>query len=398
MVEPNYQEQLRADYARFLDCLSQIGAIYNAADDTFWLGGEKHDQDSIVQQVVAATRKVNGLDKLSQIPAKAAMSTFTTNERAKAKAEALARVKLYDPTLGESEIRKVVGLLHDCDPQEAPQLDVAALMSMFWQAKRKLAGHLKVAHPICPIFVGGQGFGKNWLLDELFKPVEVFRAGSVSLKKLENEFNLRAFNRWYIIPFDEMSSLKVKDFDHDVLKNLITEAYYTFRDPHGKAMFKLENVATCYGTSNYTIEHILPEDSTGRRWWEIVVPDRAWSAKDAARLAQIDPVKLWHSVDGNSPTNPRTPFLEIFRAAQKQRRMPTELEQFVERHFRQSPGSRLSLSDIHAQYMEWLRSQNALHNRRIMVSAIQDELKALGYEFKNHGGRHMLTDITWAED
>lgn len=314
-----------------LDCLEEtierLDAKYNPISMKFAIEDIEADPGQMVARVVASA--MPGTPQKDASAMGVAMDTYIQRKWAQKVADARRIVAPYDESAGIAEIKKFCAYVRGFEEDhQASDTDVAAMMSHFWQIKRKLGRHYQNNYPVMVIFTGGQEFGKSKLLERLHANIADMKSGAMQLKSFNNEFNAVVYNQYYVVPFEEMNSKT--HYDVEVFKTLVTEGNYNYRPPHMKRYAKLDNLATLIGTSNHPVAESIPDTTGARRWWEIPVVSRAFNeARDLPRLQRINFEAMWLAVDGESDRNPRIPHLDAMRIAQVAMKQQSDKEQFL---------------------------------------------------------------------
>jgi hypothetical protein len=336
--------------------LSAIGAEYQTTDNTFNWNNSKYGPNSMADRVFSAKPAKDGW---SRTAAQCAMEVYINQKRQVLREQLKQQVLVYDASIGDTECRKFVGLMTDVADESVDELHLLALQSFIWQIKRKIAGQYVLPDPIMPIFTGGQGYGKSWTLARLFAPIKTWVAAPTTLDSLNDRFNTDTFYNNFVVPLEDIDKSEKRP-NMTLLKTLVTEECFSFRPPGERGVLKLPTSACLYATSNYSVTHLLPDDTGARRWWEIKAPDRDWTDADTARLNLIDFGKLWRSIDGKSPVNPRScrkaDYVTIQREVLRHR---TLVEQYFDEcvEVTDNPEHSIPEEDLYQACLTWCSAQ-----------------------------------------
>ena len=287
--------------------LKELKAYYEPGRG-FILGGITWGEADFMPLVSNAISSLDKWPSISMIGAQTVIFNYVNKQYAKMQVEARNFLAAVDKPKGRAAVKQLVGYLKDVPDNEVNPADVAAIESMLWQVKRKAFGHYRNDWPLMNIFTGGQGYAKTGTLNYLFKPIGACVGGNKRLKDFNNPFNSIDFSRYLVLPFNDIANNE--RFDVQMLKSLVTDEDYQYREPHSKKSYKLYNTATLYATSNEPVAQTIPDDTGARRWWEIESPNRQATEADIARMKAIPFADCWLAVDGEDSENPRKPFLE----------------------------------------------------------------------------------------
>ncbi len=189
------------------------------------------------------------------------------------------------------------------------ELDIAVARHFIWQVKRKLFG-LPVDFHLMIVLVGKSGGGKSVAVHKLIGPlIEVtsFR----DLRIFNDQFARRAFNRSFIIHFDELA--RSQDADINALKDVITASTIDWRGIGSETIHSAVQNSTFIGCSNLPVRERIQDPTSSRRFWQLDCADQlSWET-----INVIDYFALWKSIDENGPC-PLLPVLNEIRVRQEQ--------------------------------------------------------------------------------
>ena len=104
-------------------------------------------------------------------------------------------------------------------------------------------------------------------------------------------------NKNFAIFFDEMSRSRNACIQN--LKRLITAAFYGFRWMRSNTTELLENKSTFFATTNESIEYLIVDPTSARRYVQIETLDKI----DWDEINSIDFLELWRGVDESLDVN-----------------------------------------------------------------------------------------------
>lgn len=312
---PSHEEMTREGYAACIAAaLGRAGYAFNIEADAYAYNGGLWDREHVAKALFVYKAKDFAVSRLGL---EVALAEYEQSTRVKELRALRVVLGYYDPNHADAPARAVLAFMQRCAPTDVSHLDVAALQSMLWQIKRKVAGHYGLQNPLMLFFTGGQGSGKTAILRRVLAPIQQWVGGNTSFKVFRDRGSKGSFGNYYVLPFNDAGENDLRKSDMDELKSLITETDFAFRAPYGRKEIKYPNIATCYSTSNWNVSSLIADDSGARRWWEIKVPSVDWDEKvDDARLAGLPIDALWRSVNGLSATNPRTVYIDEYRVVQ----------------------------------------------------------------------------------
>lgn len=203
------------------------------------------------------------------------------------------------------------------------ELAVTAILHFIWQVKRKMKG-MPVSHHMMPVFCGATGKGKSVALRERFLAPLKSLAGSSTLNIFGDDRLWGYFENHYAVFFDEMA--KSRKESGDMLKFAITADEFDIA-PKYLGLRKAKQNATFIGASNLTIESIIQDETSNRRFF----PIDATEDTDRGTINSIDYLTLWQSVDETMPC-PVISVLDSIKATQESNRNKSNVEMFLERY------------------------------------------------------------------
>lgn len=231
------------------------------------------------------------------------------------------------------------------------ELDVAVMRHWCWQVKRKLFG-LQVDFHIMTVLVGKSGGGKSVAVQKLIEPlseVTTFR----DMKIFTDPFAKRAFNRSYIMHFDELA--RSQDADVNALKDVITASTTDWRGIGSETIHSAAQNCTFIGCSNLPLRERIKDPTSGRRFWQLDCAERLnWE-----RVNSVDYFSLWRSVDENGPC-PILPHLDAIRVVQEREIQHQDLiEHWLSTSCEPCPFDQTSPNTdaLYSSFSDWCRNQ-----------------------------------------
>lgn len=250
-------------------------------------------------------------------------------------------------------------------------LSFKAILHFIWQVKRKMKG-LPIAHHMMPIFCGGSGIGKSVAIQKLLAPLSTL-VGTRSLDVFKDERVWSYFEKHYVVFFDEMA----KSAKHaEMLKMVLTASHFDI-EPKYDGLKKARQNATFIGATNYTLETIIPDETSNRRFFPIETHEET----DRDVINGIDYLTLWQSIDETMDT-PIESVLREIKSVQESYRNKSTVEMFLEemefKKTHQDTQLRVGIlvQDLLKIYDEWrkeMRFDWGLNSRSLSA-----ELKRLG--------------------
>lgn len=176
---------------------------------------------------------------------------------------------------------------------ERRDLDVVVMRHWIWQVKRKLYA-LPVDHHLLVALFGASGAGKSVAVHRLITPlneVTSFR----DFRIFGDQFARRAFNRSYIMFFDELG--RAEDADVNSLKDVISASTIDWRGIGSEVTHSAAQNSTFLGCTNLPVRERIRDSTSARRFWQLTcAPLLNWE-----KINSLDYMALWRSVDENAP-------------------------------------------------------------------------------------------------
>ncbi len=268
--------------------------------------------------------------------------------------------------------------------------DVAVMSHFIWQVKRKLQG-LDVVWHIMPILKGKTGGGKTIAVKRLMEPIREITMSAQSLKLLEDTREAYNFGKFYIIFFDEMEH--AERISVNALKNKITCDSVSYRRLNTNMTCTDRNVATCIAASNRSVQDIIYDPTSARRFWQIEARDRL----DRDAINAIDYTALWRSVDefAESPIIPHID--QIFKVQNDTLRAKSLVEQWLEDCTEPGGEALTGFSYLYNSFQEWCQVQNI--KKELTYNRFSRQLGDLGIEkVKRNNGPHYKLHVMSPEE
>lgn len=272
---------------------------------------------------------------------------------------------------------------------ERNEIDIAVMRHWIWQCKRKLYG-LPVEHHMLVALYGASGAGKSVAVQKLVGPmVEVtsFR----DMRIFNDQFARRAFNRSYIMFFDELG--RSQDADVNSLKDVISASIIDWRGIGSETLHSAPQNSTFIGCTNLPLRERIHDSTSSRRFWEL----KCAQVLDWEKINSIDYLALWRSVDENSAC-PIIPVLKEIRARQEKEiqfkdRIQWWLnESCVPSEFgSESP----TTEDLYNGFSEWCRAQsmNDFEGVQQFARGLQLRITQLGWSARS---KHSNRGTIWS--
>ena len=196
------------------------------------------------------------------------------------------------------------------------------LKHFVWQVKRKLFSK-SVSYHMMPVFVGKSGSGKSMLISKMIDTLKDIAYLDGDFHKLVDTREAFALIDYYIYFVDEMS--KAEKSDVESIKNKITSPTIQYRMLGTNSLQTGTNNATFIGASNVEIEHVIKDDTSARRFYQIVTLARMdWKA-----INELDFYTMWKSVDEEKDQPYILPHIEQIQQNQASFKHTTAIEHFV---------------------------------------------------------------------
>jgi len=208
---------------------------------------------------------------------------------------------------------------------KADPLEIAVVLHLIWQVKRKMWG-LKVVQHLMPIICGLQGCGKSEALRKLLEPIIELCDFAADLSCLGDERQNFRLARSYVFIFDEMA--KAKKVDIDSLKNRITSPSVSWRILGKNQSATGPNVATFIGASNNDLQDLVYDPGGVRRFYQL----NCQNPMDWGAINSLDSLALWKSVDENaaSPLVDNKVLMDELKRRQEGMRVKDAVEQWLD--------------------------------------------------------------------
>lgn len=308
----------------------------------------------------------------------ASLDLFQASHREEFFDKLVSKICAYRPsTLVEQFVEAITGAR---DPK-----DVAVMKHFVWQVKRKLLG-LKVEHHMMPILSGKTGSGKSEAIRNLLSPLQELTAEK-DLEEVCDKREFKALTEYYIVYVDEMP--KAEKADMNRLKKVITSEDLTVKPLHTNEQETYINRSTFIGTTNESVDMLLKDSRSARRWYQMVSPEVC----DWDKINSIDYVNLWNSIDAQAECPVKGILVDI-RAKQEEDRYQSYTEIFVrDCHLEKTKAGITSSARIYEKYREWSEKNGLLASNQIHFSK---ELVGLGFERSRVGPKHKRIRGFWA--
>jgi phage/plasmid primase-like uncharacterized protein len=204
-------------------------------------------------------------------------------------------------------------------------IEVSVMLHFIWQAKRKALG-LKVSHHMMPVFTGKTGGGKSEAIKLLISPLSPL-SYTASLSVCSDPRESRLFGDCLVLNMDEMENAEKTDLQG--LKRTITAEELTYRILSTNLHDTVENRATLVGSSNESLDFLIKDPTSIRRFYSIETLPFEKLSKNWETLNRLDYTLLWRSVDPHAES-PLALSLSNVRDRQESMRYQTDVELWVE--------------------------------------------------------------------
>jgi hypothetical protein len=168
------------------------------------------------------------------------------------------------------------------------------LAHFIWQVKRKALGKTVKDH-LCPVFYGGQGYGKSYAFSRLIEPFSdyVYNLSAHNLNSLEKiGFKLAGS----LVAFmDELEGLNRADVN--AVKNVITAKTLDVRVYNTQDFVTVPQKCTFIGATNKPLSEVFYDPTGMRRFAELTAP--VGKSIDFKKLKETDIYAIWKGIDEN---------------------------------------------------------------------------------------------------
>ena len=237
-----------------------------------------------------------------------------------AKLTALRMAVAFDPK-ADPEGKQLAAFVKNLTTQNV-ELSIAVMGHYIHMTKSRLFDK-QVENHVLPVIIGAQGKGKSDNLNRFLAPFKDYRLNLPEVGSLTDPRNFHAFADNYVGLIDEMPRLNKADMNK--VKSIVTMPVLSSRTLGTNIFTNVPNNLTIIGTSNTRLKHQHIDTTGMRRFYELIV-DKEISREISEN---IDYVKLWQSIDENSPS-PILDYLPQLREHQEDMRPRDYIEQFFE--------------------------------------------------------------------
>ncbi|MBS1960093.1 MAG: hypothetical protein JST80_11510 [Bdellovibrionales bacterium] len=254
------------------------------------------------------------------------------------------RFKKSDTDLVAEWVEAATGQRNECD--------IAVMRHFVWQVKRKLYG-LSIDHHLFVTMFGASGGGKSVAVHKFIEPLKDVSALR-DMTIFNDQFAKRAFNRNYIMFFDELG--KAEDADINLLKNVITAPAIDWRGCGSEVMHSAPQNCTFIACTNIPIRERIHDPTSFRRFWQL----NCASKLNWEKINLIDYNALWKSVDENSQC-PLLECLDEVRAVQNHEvKTQDRIEYWLQENIEVEPFSETSptTAELYSCFADWSRCQS----------------------------------------
>lgn len=231
---------------------------------------------------------------------------------------------------------------------KADRNEVLVMKHFIWQIKRKMMD-LPVEHHMMPVLSGLSGSGKSVAIRKMLEPLKELVIEK-QLDAVSDDRQYNVFGDYYVIFFDEMA--KAEKTDLDALKKVITASELSARPLYTNKQCVFPNRSTMIGTTNHSLDMILKDYTSARRWYQIKSDDHChWE-----RINSLDYVRVWQAVNPHE-TCPVISILDDIKDSQEDQRYKNSVEEFIlEREIKPSREFKVSTEVLYKEYFDWSKS------------------------------------------
>lgn len=257
--------------------------------------------------------------------------------------------------------------------KETLELDLAFTKHFIWQIKRKM-NRKPVKNHLMPIIVGKSGSGKSMAVNALLSPIKDYVLYMDVTSFIDNKNGL-TLSQNYVVFCDEMTnSLKA---DRNALKNKITSDTNTTRKLCTNINIQAKNRTTLIGCSNDSVDLILNDPTSMRRFGEIVSADLC----DWDKINSTDYLRVYQGIDENNDEGYLKDVMQSVIQHQEKLKSVEDVEQFL-RDFDLIPevGGETEhklVSLIYEDYQQWC-IKNGVRNVQTKVVVCKKLTRLLG--------------------
>jgi hypothetical protein len=230
-------------------------------------------------------------------------------------------------------------------------MDLAVMAHFIWQVKRKLFD-LEVTNHVMPVLYGKTNSGKTTAINQLLSPVDELTYATASLQILEDSRETPIFGKFYIVFFDEME--RAEKVSVEALKNKVTSRTNSYRVLGTNQHVTEVNRATFLGASNKTVQDLIYDPTSARRFWQITTLDRL----DWQTINNINYLEMWRGIDEKA-ASPITPYIDaVSRVQDTELRAKSLVELWLEERMDTSDhGHWMTASKAHELFASWCEGQ-----------------------------------------
>lgn len=252
----------------------------------------------------------------------------------------------FNPAFGDDSIqiwlKAVTG--------KVDELDVAIVKHFIWQVKRKMMG-LDTDYELMPVVCGRTGSGKSKAVERLIAPLKELTDGR-DFSAFADTREHFVFTRMYVVLMDEMARADMTEAS--AYKKIITSKSISWRPLHTNTLTVAPMVSTFIGTSNSTINDIILDTTSARRFWQIDSLDLC----DWAAVNSIDYNALWQSVDALAAA-PILPYWDRVQAVQHNvLRHKTAVEEWYADGWTTHPTKTIGAKEAYEAFRAWADTHN----------------------------------------
>lgn len=149
--------------------------------------------------------------------------------------------------------------------KEGRDMSKLVMQHFCWQVQRKLLS-MPVTDHICPVWYGATQGGKSTEMLQFLGPVDALMQARTVAYAVD-ERNFPEYQEYFIIYMDELGG--AKKADRETLKMLITADTLNAHVFHSQESCTIKQNATFIGTSNKSVQEVISDQTSGRRFWEV---------------------------------------------------------------------------------------------------------------------------------
>lgn len=234
-------------------------------------------------------------------------------------------------------------------PENNRELVIAVLQNFIHSVKRKMLGEIP-SKIIMPIFVGPQGTGKTYFIEQLIKPLD-FLSTKSSMSELGDTRSIDLFYN-YVVFIDEMARGDKTEWNK--AKDNITSTTISGRVLGTSQRKTIWNCTTCIGATNNSYMGVVSDETGGRRFFPLYFTlEISKDLRDARDIIYENMVALWNSVDENLES-PLMKYENELAEIVEENRAKSDVEMWLEdTKYGQEFTGRVMAKDYFEEFQTW---------------------------------------------